>query len=117
MIDDNDDSNESTAELLACFDYDVRMARDAESGLKQAGEFEPQLILSDIGLPGMDGYQLLPLLRQATMGRKVAIVAVTGFGYASDLARSREAGFDAHLTKPIEAKTLLDFVAEQVATY
>ena len=95
----------------------MRTALDAQAALREAIDFEPQLILSDIGLPGMDGYQLLPLLREALAERRIVIAAVTGFGYASDRARTKEAGFDGHLIKPIEAKILLDFVAQQVETF
>jgi CheY-like chemotaxis protein len=117
LIDDNFDANESMGALLALLDYDVRTAADAESGLATALEFEPHLILSDIGLPGMDGYQLAPVLRAAAGGRKVVIAAATGYGMAGDRVRARAAGFDYHLVKPLDADTLLAFVAQQVACY
>jgi PAS domain S-box-containing protein len=117
LIDDNVDANESMGSLLRLLDYDVRTAGDAESGLAAALEFEPHLILSDIGMPGMDGYALVPALRKAAGERKVVIAAATGYGLASDRARAHAAGFDHHLVKPLDADALLDFVAQQVASY
>lgn len=117
LIDDNEDANESMAALLELLGYQVRTATDAETALRVASEFEPQLILSDIGLPGMDGYQLAPALRKAAGGRKVIIAAATGYGHASDRLRSQAAGFDHHLVKPLDADTLLNFVAQQAASY
>ncbi|MBC7499871.1 MAG: response regulator [Herminiimonas sp.] len=117
LIDDNEDANESMAALLELLGYQVRTATDGEAALRVASEFEPQLILSDIGLPGMDGYQLAPALRKAAGDRKVIIAAATGYGHASDRLRSQAAGFDHHLVKPLDADTLLDFVAQQAASY
>jgi PAS domain S-box-containing protein len=117
LIDDNEDANESMGSLLKLLNYDVRTANDADSGLKAAVEFEPHLILSDIGLPGTDGYQLAPALRKAAGGRKLILAAATGYGLASDRSRSQAAGFDYHLVKPLDADSLLDFIAQQAAAY
>ena len=117
LIDDNEDANGSMAALLELFNYEVRTALDAPSALKLNLEFEPHLILSDIGLPGMDGYELAPKLRTAAGDRKLVIAAATGYGYASDFARSQSAGFDHHLVKPIDADTLLAFVAKQAEQF
>jgi CheY-like chemotaxis protein len=117
LIDDNVDANESMGSLLKLLHYDVRTAKDAETGLDIAIAFKPHLILSDIGLPGMDGYQLAPALRKATGARKMIIAAVTGYGLASDRLRSQAAGFDYHLVKPIDADFLLNFVAQQFTSY
>lgn len=117
LVDDNEDANESMAALLELIGYQVRTATDGATALEVAAEFEPQLILSDIGLPGMDGYQLAPALRKAAGERKVIIAAATGYGHASDRLRSQAAGFDHHLVKPLDADTLLSFVAQQAAAY
>lgn len=117
LIDDNVDANESMGSLLKLLHYDVRTAKDAETGLDIAIAFKPHLILSDIGLPGMDGYQLAPALRKAAGTRKMIIAAVTGYGLASDRLRSQAAGFDHHLVKPIDADFLLNFVAQQFTSY
>lgn len=117
LIDDNCDAIDSMGALLALLDYDIRTAEDAETGLRIAREFQPHLILSDIGLPGMDGYQLAPELRRAAGGRKLVLAAATGYGQASDKKKAREAGFDYHLVKPLDADMLIEFVARQLREY
>ncbi len=117
LIDDNLDAIDSMGALLTLLDYDVRTAEDGESGLRIAREFQPHLILSDIGLPGMDGYQLAPELRKATGRRKLILAAATGYGLASDKQKAHEAGFDYHLVKPLDADMLIDFVARQLREY
>ena len=117
LIDDNEDANDSMAALLELLEYSVKTAIDGPSALKVTAQFEPHLILSDIGLPGMDGYELAPALRQIIGARKTVIVAATGYGHASDRARSQAAGFDHHLVKPLDADVLLAFVAKQAAEF
>jgi CheY-like chemotaxis protein len=113
LIDDNRDAIDSMGALLSLLDYDVRIAEDAESGLQIAQIFEPHLILSDIGLPGMDGYALAPELRKAAGARKLILAAATSYGLASDKRRAQDAGFDYHLVKPLDADLLISFVARQ----
>ena len=117
LIDDNCDAIDSMGALLTLLDYDVRTAEDGESGLQLAREFQPHLILSDIGLPGMDGYQLAPELRIAAGERKLILAAATGYGLARDKQKAREAGFDYHLVKPLDADLLIEFVARQMRDY
>lgn len=117
LVDDNEDANESMAALLDMMEYDVRTATSGAVALTVAQEFAPQLILSDIGLPGMDGYQLAPALRRLAGERKVILVAATGYGHANDRARSEAAGFDHHLVKPLDADMLLEFVGSQADAY
>ena len=117
LIDDNVDANESTGELLGLLGYQVEMADDGPSGLAACRAFEPHLILCDIGLPGMSGYELVVELRRAIGKRKVVIAAATGYGQEDDRARTSLAGFDHHLIKPIGGDALLDFVAQQAASY
>ena len=113
LIDDNHDAIDAMGSLLSLLDYDVRTAEDAESGLEIAQGFEPHLILSDIGLPGMDGYALAPELRKAAGSRKMILAAATSYGLASDKRRAHEAGFDYHLVKPLDADLLISFVERQ----
>lgn len=113
LIDDNRDAIDSMGALLSLLEYDVRTAENAESGLEIAHDFEPHLILSDIGLPGMDGYALAPELRKAAGARKLVLAAATSYGLASDKRRARDAGFDYHLVKPVDADLLISFVARQ----
>lgn len=117
LIDDNADANDSMAALLSLLEYDVRTAKDGESALVTAADFQPHLIFSDIGLPGMDGYELAIRLRAMAEERKLILAATTGYGLASDRQRSTEAGFDYHLVKPLDADALLDFIAEQLENY
>ena len=117
LIDDNVDAIDSMGALLTLLDYDVRTAEDAESALVIARAFQPHLILSDIGLPGMDGYQLAPELRRVVGQRKLVLAAATGYGLASDRKKAFEAGFDYHLVKPLDADMLIDFVERQLREY
>ncbi|MGI4847120.1 MAG: response regulator [Janthinobacterium lividum] len=117
LIDDNADANESMAALLSLLDYDVRTAKDGQTALVVAEEFKPHLIFSDIGLPGMDGYQLAVLLRAMAGERKLVLAATTGYGLASDRQKSTDAGFDYHLVKPLDADALLDFIADQLTHF
>jgi CheY-like chemotaxis protein len=113
LVDDNEDASLSMAELLALYGYEVRTAADGREALKLAAEFEPQLVLSDIGLPGMSGYELARALRQEAGGRGMSLAAVTGYGQSADRARAAEAGFDHFLVKPLAADALLKFIHDQ----
>ena len=117
LIDDNFDAIDAMGALLGLLDYDVRTAEDAESALEVAIAFQPHLILSDIGLPGMDGYHLAPELRRVAGGRKLILAAATGYGMASDRKKAHAAGFDYHLVKPLDADMLIEFVARQMRDY
>ena len=117
LIDDNVDAIDSMGALLTLLDYDVRTAENAESALAIAKTFQPHLILSDIGLPGMDGYQLAPELRRVAGKRKLVLAAATGYGLASDRKKAFEAGFDYHLVKPLDAEMLIKFVERQLREY
>lgn len=117
LIDDNVDAIDSMSGLLTLLGYDVRTAEEAESALEIATAFQPHLILSDIGLPGMDGYQLAPELRRVAGQRKLVLAAATGYGLDSDKKKAFEAGFDYHLVKPLDADMLIEFVARQLRDY
>lgn len=113
LIDDNYDAIDAMGALLSLLEYNVRTAEDAKTGLEIAQDFQPHLIFSDIGLPGMDGYALAPKLRKAAGARKLILAAATSYGLASDKCKSRDAGFDYHLVKPLDADLLISFVARQ----
>jgi len=106
LIDDNRDAVESMTVLLELWGHEVRIAYNGPDALTLAAEFRPDAALLDIGLPGMTGYEVAQRLRQLPGWRAVMLVAVTGYGQDEDLRRSREAGFDHHLTKPVEPATL-----------
>jgi CheY-like chemotaxis protein len=110
VVDDNRDSAESLALLLRLSGHDVRTAHDGVHAVDLAGEFGPEVVLLDIGLPGMNGYDAARGIR-AHLGSEVTIVAMTGWGQAEDRRRSSEAGFDPHLVKPVDHDLLRRIIA------
>jgi signal transduction histidine kinase/CheY-like chemotaxis protein len=109
VVDDNEDAADTCATLLQMFGYDVRVAYAPHGALDIVHDFHPDLAILDIGLPGMNGYELARVLRKG--GYTGKLVALTGYGQAADMAASRAAGFDAHLTKPVAPRDLTDLVA------
>jgi signal transduction histidine kinase/DNA-binding response OmpR family regulator len=107
VVDDNVDAAESLALLLRMMGQVVRTVHDGVSALGAAESFQPDVVLLDIGLPRMDGYEVARQLRQRGL-TDTLLVAVTGYGQEADLARSREAGFDRHLVKPVDPDTLAE---------
>ena len=107
LVEDNPDSAESLRTLLELAGYTVEVAHDATSALQKAKAFRPEVVLCDIGLPGdMDGYAVAAALRQEADGRPPHLIALTGYGQATDREKARAAGFDRHLTKPADPDTL-----------
>jgi signal transduction histidine kinase/ActR/RegA family two-component response regulator len=106
VVDDNVDAAMTLAEGVALDGHEVRMAHDGPSALAVAREFSPEVVLLDIGLPGMDGYEVVRRLRELPQSRGALIVALTGFGQQSDRQRALAAGFDEHLVKPVELDTV-----------
>lgn len=101
VVDDNMMNTALTSRLLKTIgDHEVKIANDGETALQIAAEFRPEIVLLDIGLPGMDGYALARLLRNTDHGRNTLLAAVTGYGQPADRVKSNEAGFDLHLIKP-----------------
>jgi PAS domain S-box-containing protein len=111
VVDDNPDAADSFALLLRLAGQDVRTAYDGPSALARAEEFRPELVFLDIGMPGMDGYELARRLRAHPDLEGVGLVALTGWGQEEDRRRSQEAGFDRHLVKPVEPKMLGELLA------
>ncbi|EDZ97830.1 PAS/PAC sensor hybrid histidine kinase [Burkholderia sp. H160] len=107
LIDDNRDSADSLAMLLELKGHEVRIAYEGEQALQIAPRFTPHLALIDIAMPKMDGYATLAAMRALPEMSRTMYAAMTGFGHASDLDRTRKAGFHAHLVKPVEM-TVLD---------
>jgi PAS domain S-box-containing protein len=106
VVDDNVDAAESLALLLRLQGQVVRVAHDGPSALATAQAFQPEMVFLDIGMPGMDGYEVAQHLRQQPGLEHVMLVALTGWGQEEDRRRSREAGFDKHLIKPVEPEVL-----------
>ena len=111
LVDDNVDAVESMEILLQAFGYEVATAIHPDLALAQLESFAPAAAVIDIGLPGMDGYQLAAEIRRRLAGKPMRLVAFTGYGGADDIARARAAGFDAHLVKPVEIDRLLAVLA------
>jgi signal transduction histidine kinase len=106
VVDDNADAAESLAMLLKFGGHEVRIAHDGPSTFALAHEFRPDILFLDIGLPGMNGFEVARLLRQKLDLTGVRLVAVSGWGSEEDRRKSQEAGFDNHLTKPVEPSQL-----------
>jgi CheY-like chemotaxis protein len=114
IVDDNRDSADTLAALLGAWDHDVRALYDGPSAIAAAAEYQPDVVLLDIGLPKMNGYEVAAQLRKSAHCRSMILVAFTGYGQDEDRRRVREAGFDYHLVKPLESAALekiLDSVA------
>ena len=111
IVDDNRDSAESLAILLKVTGHDVRTAHNGPAALEGARSFQPEVVLLDIALPGMNGYEVADRLKGEPGLQEVILVAMTGFGQAEDRRRSEEAGFSAHLVKPLDLSTLRELLA------
>jgi signal transduction histidine kinase/ActR/RegA family two-component response regulator len=114
VVDDNVDAVESMAMLLSLKGHDVRTATTAAEALTIAREFQPEVGLLDVGLPGTDGYELTGLLRKEPRLSSTYLIAVTGYGQEEDCRRAINAGFDAHLTKPVDPVKLSRLLIEKV---
>ena len=113
VVDDNRDAAESLAMLLKLKGHDVRTAHDGPSALDSAAQYHPDVVLLDIGLPGMSGYQVAQLIRGLPGLRNVMLVAVTGYGQDEDRRRAHEAGMDRHLVKPVAPAAVEEVLASQ----
>lgn len=101
VVDDNVDAAESLAWALELQGHDVLTAHDGPAALRAVEKHRPSVVLLDIGLPGMDGYEVARRLRDRADGRGMLLVALTGYGRDEDRARALEAGFDRHFVKPV----------------
>jgi PAS domain S-box-containing protein len=106
LVDDNRDAVESLGMLLEMLGHEVETSTDAATALELAALRPPQVVILDIGMPGMDGYEVARQLRRRPELRNTTIVALTGYGQEADRRKSSEAGFDAHLVKPVEPSAL-----------
>lgn len=111
VVDDNLDSADTMAELVRIWGYEVRTAHDGPAALECARSFRPNVVLLDVGLPGMDGYELARRLRAEGLAGDL-LVSVTGYGQEEDRRKAQEAGFDHHLIKPVNPDTLQRLVAQ-----
>lgn len=111
IVDDNEDNARTLAELVELDQGQPRIAFDGHSALQEIGVCWPDIVLLDIGLPGMSGYQVCERIRSQASGKDVVIVALTGWGQEEDRRRSRQAGFDGHLAKPVSYSELTRLLA------
>jgi CheY-like chemotaxis protein len=112
IADDNRDGAQSLALMLDLEGYDVRTAADGLEALEIAEEFQPDVVLLDIGMPGIDGYETARRLRARPWAKSVLLCAQTGWGQEDDKRRARSAGFDRHLVKPVDPEELNRILAE-----
>jgi PAS domain S-box-containing protein len=106
VVDDNRDSAESLALILSLQGHESRCVHDGREALSIADTYQPDVVILDIGMPGLNGYETARLIRAQSWGRGVTLIAVTGWGRPDDKRRAEEAGFDHHLVKPVELDSL-----------
>ena len=116
VVDDNRDAVETLAMLLGLWGHDVRLAADGPSAVEAAVAQRPHVVLLDISLPGMSGYEVAERLRANPELRETVLVAMTGYGQAEDKKETSEAGFTLHLVKPVEPDVLQKLLADLGAT-
>jgi CheY-like chemotaxis protein len=113
VVDDNVDAATTLHVLLRSLGHETRVAHDGMAALDIAREFRPDVILLDIGMPGLDGYEVARRLRAMNHGETFRIVAITGWGQEADRTRSKEAGFDLHLVKPVDPGVLVSVLEQR----
>jgi signal transduction histidine kinase/ActR/RegA family two-component response regulator len=111
VVDDNKDSAVTLSMFLRIMGNDIRSAFDGEEALQVAREFRPQVVVLDIGLPKLSGYEVARKIREEPWGRDMVLIAVTGWGQEEDKQRSKEAGFDRHMVKPVDPAALTELLA------
>lgn len=111
VVDDNQDIAVSMALFLEMEGHAVRVAHSGTAALEIARTFEPEFALLDVGMPGMNGYELARQLRSLPLARRPTLIAVTGWGTESDKQKAADAGFDRHLTKPVDPDVLVSLIA------
>jgi PAS domain S-box-containing protein len=111
VVEDNDDAREMLRTALTLDGHDVHEAADGRTGLEMATALRPDVALIDVGLPGLDGYEIARRLAKIQGRESMRLIAITGYGQTEDRRRALEAGFDAHLTKPVAPEQLADLIA------
>jgi PAS domain S-box-containing protein len=112
VVDDSEDTAEMMTALLEMDGHDLQVAHSGPAALEAAAAFRPDVVLLDIGLPGLDGYQVAQRLRGDPLLKDVTLIAASGYGQEADLHRSREVGFDPHLVKPVDPRELREILGE-----
>ncbi|HXS20349.1 MAG TPA: response regulator [Steroidobacteraceae bacterium] len=110
VVDDNRDAAESMSMLLEMWGHEVAYAYDGPSALETAEQWQPEAVFLDIGLPGMDGYEVAERLRELPQAKGAVLIAITGYGQEDDRQRSQRAGIDHHLVKPVAPDALRSLI-------
>jgi CheY-like chemotaxis protein len=110
VVDDNRDAAESMSMLLQMWGHDVVFAYDGPTALETAEQWHPEAVFLDIGLPGMDGYEVAARLRELPHAKGTVLIAITGYGQDDDRLRSQRAGIDHHLVKPVAPDALRSLI-------
>lgn len=113
IVDDNADSSFTLGMLLELKGYEVHTRNSGKSALESLSEVNPDIILLDIGMPEMDGYETCRLIRQHPLGSSLCVIALSGYGQGSDKQRSIDAGFNQHLTKPVDLEVLIETISNR----
>lgn len=116
VVDDNPDAATSLGMLVELLGYEARAAYDGPEALAVAAAFRPDVVLLDLGMPHMDGYETCRRLRAQAQDARMCIVAVTGWGQEDDRERTRRAGFDRHLVKPVAPEVVEKMLASLAAS-
>ena len=112
VVDDNQDAAFSMSILLEHLGHTVRIAHDGESAVEMAASYQPEVVLLDIGLPKMTGYDVARAIRQTPWGQNVVLIAVTGWGQDEDKQKAKLAGFNRHMVKPVDPELLMQLLHE-----
>jgi signal transduction histidine kinase/CheY-like chemotaxis protein len=112
VVDDNLDAARSLARLLKLEGHDAEVAHDGMEAIEKAAAYKPEVILLDIGMPQMNGYDACRKIREEPWGERIKIIALTGWGQQEDRRKTRDAGFDAHLVKPVDLETLREMLTD-----
>ena len=113
VVEDNPDAGAMLRDFLELSGHEVELAASGAAGLQAARQFHPEVVLCDLGLPGMNGYEVATALRKDPTTSSARLIAVTGYGRDEDRRRSKEAGFDLHLTKPVDPAKLQALLREE----
>ena len=115
MADDNRDAADSLAMMLRLLGNEVRTANDGQQAVEAVAEYNPDVVILDIGMPRLNGYEAARRIRGEPWGKGVMLVAITGWGQEEDKQRTREAGFDHHLVNPVQFAALQRLLAQRAA--
>jgi CheY-like chemotaxis protein len=116
VVDDNRDSADSLAMLLKLTGHETHTAHDGVAAVEAAATLRPDIVLLDIGLPNLSGYDAARRIRKQPWGKDMVLIALTGWGQEEDRQRSREAGFNEHMVKPVDHVALMKLLAESGAS-